>query len=591
MEANALERFFKEREKENRLFILGDTASGKSTGTLRYFLGIKKPKIVYYVTTRKADLTEKKNFILENFKDYEIYFHDKPNSIDRINSGGKEDKPRIHLMTIEKALFYFMSQENLFKNLSIEELTETRFEIFNGSANIDQPELFILDEIDSMSENSNYELLAGYINLRYPNVKTIYISAVVNEEYVKTKLKDFLRLSHPDEDVLSIEKIEKKIQTHFSYMTSPLKDEVLKYLKLYSENKERFRQTIFIIPSINNLKGILKENELLQMPGFLKSNEKLTEEIEKTPELKDISNSFANLSTDLKTTLKHNFAIMYSSTTEEDRNVILRLFNAGKINLIASTNVIERGINVNANTLFLFETKQVHWTDRQLLNFYGRINRSIESNKLPGHFFFISNFRKKYSFSIFERRNLKIESILDAPKAALFCSFVPELENYLLLSPSKIEEYKKKYSKISAFADSIRFSVPTNVITASYKDILSFLNTKENVGLRRLAIKKIINNISETVIKENVIKYLYYKTIYTASGNTMILSDDSIGFVKDNVELLINELLKMNKPATIHLPNDKKGWIREEKDNIDSFKLNDFSKFRTKFIFTGQIKK
>ena len=200
--------FLKKTDDENRLFILGDTASGKTTGTLKYFMEEKQVPTIYYITTRKADLTEKKIFISENMKNYGIYFHDKPNSIEKSNIGGSI-KNIIHLMTVEKALYYIVAQLKVKKE---------KYPFLDRNYNFAPPDLFILDEIDSLSENSNYEILTAIINQNFPETKVVYISAVVNEEYVKTKLNKFLQFQNPEKDCYSIEKRKKKIVRNFVKM-------------------------------------------------------------------------------------------------------------------------------------------------------------------------------------------------------------------------------------------------------------------------------------------------------------------------------------------------------------------------------------
>ena len=561
---DGLLKFLKETENEKRIFILGDTASGKTTGVLKYFMEEKAVKNIFYITTRKADLSEKKIFISENMRNYGIYFHDKPNSIEKTNIGGSIVNT-IHLMTVEKVLFYLISQLKVRK---------TKYPILEESGStFTPPDLFVLDEIDSLSENSNYEVLTALINQNFPAIKVVYISAVVNEEYVKTKLKDFLKLEHPEKDCYSIEKKEKKILRKFIPMGSNLKEELIKYLKIYAQNQRRFRQTIFIIPSIKRITELPTLDEITTLPGFNKNLGKLSNDLkEKTLETDDISDWKDTASKELKKALNYNFAIMYSGTNSTDRNIILKLFNMGKIQLLISTNVIERGINVRANSLFLFETKYVTWTDRQIINFFGRVNRekSFDSD-IPGNFFFISNHRPMYDFSIIDKRNLSITSSLEDYKVALYCTYFKNLDKFLLKPKRLIKKDIEKCEYLKPYADTIKYSIPPQVIQENYKYIAEILSPKKETDDKRESLKKIISKIKESVIIENILKYLYVKTVIT-------ILDSKSDELESNLDLIVNEALKLKTHYVLRISEaGKNNVLNKEKEILNDMKNGKYS--------------
>jgi hypothetical protein len=546
--------FLKNTEDENRLFILGDTASGKTTGTLSYFMEKRETPTIYYITTRKADLSEKKIFISENMKNYGIYFHDKPNSIEKSNIGGSIRKT-IHLMTVEKALYYIVAQ---LKGRN------SKYSFLEKKASFNPPDLFILDEIDSLSENSNYELLTSIINQNFPTTKVIYISAVVNENYVKNKLKDFLQLKNPEKDCYSIEKNEKKITRNFVKINNNLKEAVLKYLKIYSQNKKRFRQTIFIIPSIKRITELPSLPEITALSGFKKNIPKLSSELkEKIEGSEELSNWKDVASKELKTAIAYNFGIMYSGTNSTDRNILLKLFNMGKIQLLISTNVIERGINVKANSLFLFETKYVTWTDRQIINFFGRINRETSKElDIPGNFFFISSNRQMYDFSIIDKRNLVITSSLEDYKISIYCSYFKGLSNFLLKPKQQIRKSIEMCDYLEPYSDSIKYSIPPEIIKNNYKYIADFLSLTKEADDKRESLKKIVIKIKETVIIENILKYLYMKSLENIYGF-------SEAKMFENIELLINEAVKLKTHHVLKITETGKDKIlQNEKENL-----------------------
>ena len=565
--------FLKKTDDENRLFILGDTSSGKTTGTLKYFMEEKQVPTIYYITTRKADLTEKKIFISENMKNYGIYFHDKPNSIEKSNIGGSI-KNIIHLMTVEKALYYIVAQLKVKKE---------KYPFLDRNYNFAPPDLFILDEIDSLSENSNYEILTAIINQNFPETKVVYISAVVNEEYVKTKLNKFLQFQNPEKDCYSIEKRKKKIVRNFVKMNGNLKDEVYKYLKIYSQNKKRFRQTIFIIPSIKRITELQTLTEITELSGFRKNMAKLSNELkEKADDNDDISNWKEFASKELKTALNYNFGIMYSGTNSTDRSIMLKLFNMGKIQLLIATNVIERGINVKANSLFLFETKYVKWSDRQIINFFGRVNRESSNEKdIPGNFFFISSSRDMYDFSIIDKRNLSITSSLEDYKVAIYCTYFKNLDKYLLKPKTAIKKDIYMCDYLEPYADAIKYSIPPEVIKDNYKYIGEFLSLVKDPDDKRESLKKIVVRVKENVIIENILKYLYIKSLD-------IMLKDYTEKMGDNIELLVNEALKLKTHYVLKISKTGKSTIvNDEKANLNEIKQGNYPKDSIFFFSKG----
>lgn len=529
-ENKGLMDFFEKNTKRPKLFILGDTASGKSTGTLNYFLSNKNYYKIFYITTRKADLSEKREYILENFKSHTVVFHDKPNNTD-VSIGqtieGEKTKYTIHLMSVEKALFFMTA------NLS------------NDNEVNNMPDLFILDEIDSITENQNYEILTALINGYFPHTKTIYISAVVDIKYIKTKLARFFMFDNPELSCYDMGKNNKKIATYFYEMKESLQKELDRYLVMYANNKWRYGPAIFIVPSIPKIENLVSNKKMMNI-GLFSENKTISSEI-KNIEKSLIANKNAPIETIVKQALSHNFGIIYSKIQQSGRATVLNLFNSGKLPIIIATNAIERGINLRTKTLFLFETKTIKWTNQQIINFYGRINRErINKNeKDTGYFFFISSIRKSYDFSIIEKRNQEITSCLNPRRAFMFLTVFDQLADRFIDAniKSKVDIYKtyKKYS------DGINFSLLEDAIFPNKENFDYILsNKKDNWIDKETIIRKTLSVVENSQqLYENMIRYLYVKTI-----TALQQKDIELDTAKRIVEILCNIILEQNRLIT-----------------------------------------
>jgi len=80
-----------------RIFVLGDTSTGKTTSTINQILESGIP-IVYYVTSKKIDLNDKEQYVrTHNFGKYtyDTFYHDS----NRVIALNKNAQYQFHLMT------------------------------------------------------------------------------------------------------------------------------------------------------------------------------------------------------------------------------------------------------------------------------------------------------------------------------------------------------------------------------------------------------------------------------------------------------------------------------------------------------------
>lgn len=525
--------FFDKTQNKKRIFIFGDTGSGKSTGTLNYFIEKEIPKNLFYITSRKADLTEKYEYITDNFKNYTVYLHTTPNSPIHFDVRESKEKypPEIHLMTIEKALFFLL-------NLSKNPLDPFKKE----------PDMFILDEIDSISENQNYELLTAFINAYYEQVKVVYISAVVNTNYIKTKLSNFFMLKNPDNSCYDLGKNNKNVVYIHRQLNTTLKKAVNYYLKDYVMNKEKYGQAIFIIQSLALVERVLENKDITSL-GFFKINKSMQKKLET-----QFPGIYKSLSKIEKEALFHNFGIIDSRMKDEDRAIALSLFNSKQIPLLVSTNSIERGINVVTQSLFLFEGKNSNWLNSELINFYGRINRKKEK-KSAGYFVFVSK-REKSNPEIVTRRNEKITSLLTKERAALFEFQFPQMKGHFIASP-EIDKSILQLSNYKKYSDGILYSLLEKQIMPNKERFDFILSNRDGID-RYTLIKDTINIArNEKQISENIIKYIYVKTI-----DALKLNQVDIWHAIKNVDILCDILMEQNSLSMFkvkHFPTAQKG--------------------------------
>jgi late competence protein required for DNA uptake (superfamily II DNA/RNA helicase) len=456
-----------------RIFILGDTGSGKSTGVLKNVLGQGINKLVFYITTRRSELTEKEEYIRANFPEYNIIVHE----TDEIIGAKHPDMNEIHLMTIEKALFYLLN---------------------NSPTGMP---IFILDEIDSISQNRNYEILVSYINTFFKENNVIYISAVVSINYIKNELSDFfmLDLSNPG-SIISLGKNIRRIVTKF-IKTDHMAKDIDKYIKLYADNPAQFNQTIIIIPSISKIEKVIK-SEIMKSGIFQRPHRYIQDILEdkNTHIIDDIE----------RIALYHNIGIIHSRIGYQDRKLVMDLFNEKKINIIISTSSIERGINLSSNSMFVFESDYIgQWNDSQIINFYGRLNRLAEGKNMIGYFYLISSVRDMYNFrKITDNFGTKIISSLTPGGFYFYKINYPEMYDHIM---NKIPEDEfNRYEQYRDYAISIKFSLSLGVIARTISHIKRFL-IPENTFIDDVnCLNEIMKSIGSKKLEKNMIRYIWY---------------------------------------------------------------------------------
>lgn len=448
-----------------RIFIIGDTSTGKTTSAINEVLESGVPT-VFYVTSKKIDLNDKENYVrthtFGNYK-YDTLYHDS----ERVISLNKFSDHKFHLMTIEKALYYFLNNK------------------------LDEKSIIIFDEIDTISQNKNYELLIGHINSNYPNNMVIYISATINKNYLIKKLAKFFMLDIKTPDsIIDMGKFERKVNTRFISVKN-YRAELINKIKAYCENPLAFGQTIFIIPSKPYIRKLINSDLTKNMFILRSPSPKIKKYLDKIP--KDIK-----VSPDIVSGLRHNIGIIDALSTHSDREFILSLFNRGLLHLLFSTNVIERGINIVANSIFIFESRGIEWDDNQIINMFGRINRSIntkaaqKSLKLPGHFFLISEKKPYYNFDKIYSREYVIKSILKPSDVYFFYLNDNNIINHLInyFDPSVFSAL----NQYSEFSGVIKFSLGINNIRRVAPELRKFITAK-GYTLQNTSDKAILSRI------------------------------------------------------------------------------------------------
>ena len=482
-----------------RIFVLGDTSTGKTTSTISQVLESGAP-IVYYITSKKIDLNDKEQYVrTHSFKGihYDTLYHDS----DRIISLNKKAQYKFHLMTIEKALYYFLNNE------------------------LENNAVVILDEIDVISQNKNYELLVAWLNTNYPNNTIIYISATLNKERLLKDLSDFFMLDKNNPNsIVDMGKFKRNVSTSFTHVSN-YKKAVEQELVTYANNVGKFNQTIFLIPSKPYIRQLLNSNLIKNLYPFREPNMKLSKI------LRNIHREH-HLSNDVLLGLRHNIGIVDALSSHEDREFILKLFNSKIINVLFATNVIERGINVIANTIMIFESRRVRWEDNQLLNMFGRLNRSIggQTTDKMGYFFLFSEYRQNYDFSKIYKRDYEIKSCLKYSDVYFFYVIKKDIIRHLI---NEYDETKfGMFKQYEQFADSIKFSLTMHDIRKVLREISLFLNLVHGTNTSN---GKLLNAMAEKLgngkTMFNLMRYLYIESYKSYKSGRINQQDfvDKIG--------------------------------------------------------------
>jgi late competence protein required for DNA uptake (superfamily II DNA/RNA helicase) len=495
-----------------RMFVIGDTSTGKTTSTINQVLSAGIP-IVYYITSKKVDLNDKEQYVRTHyFNDlhYDTLYHDS----DRIISLNKKASHRFHLMTIEKALYYFLNNK------------------------LENDAVVILDEIDSISQNKNYELLVAWLNTNYPDNTIIYISATLNKEKLLKDLGDFFMLDKNNPNsIIDMGVFKRNVSTSFVHVSN-YKKFVEKELVTYANNTLKFNQTIFLIPSKPYIRKLLNSDLIKSLYPFREPNAKLKKILSNVHKEHDLSN-------DVLLGLRHNIGIIDALSSHEDREFVLKLFNSKIINVLFATNVIERGINVLANTIMIFESRRVRWEDNQILNMFGRLNRRINgqiTDKM-GYFFLFSEYRSNYDFSKIYKRDYEIKSILKYSDVYFFYVLNNKIIEHLINKYDKnkftaFEQYKQ-------FADSIKFSLTIHDIRRVLREVLIFLNqtpNKMNFSNDRL-LNSMVNKIGSGKTMFNFMRYLYIKA-YNEYKSGKISHNDFVDKIKALARTYVDEDMK-----------------------------------------------
>jgi len=509
-----------------RIFVLGDTSTGKTTSTINQILEAGIP-IVYYVTSKKIDLNDKEQYVrTHNFGKYtyDTFYHDS----NRVIALNKNAQYQFHLMTIEKALYYFLNN------------------------NLESNACMILDEIDSISQNKNYEILVGLINTKHPDNLVIYISASINKEYLKKHLAKFFMLDITNEDsIVDKGKFERKVSVAFEHTNNYAKSLREKIID-YSNRPIKYNQTIFLIPSKPEIRKLLNSSFIENLYAFKNTSVEVKKYLKLARE--------KGLSSDVMLALRHNIGLIDALSTHEDRSFILELFNKKVLKVLFSTNVIERGINVVANSIFIFESKYIKWDDNQILNMYGRLNRSIGGNKVStlGNFYLISEIREKYDFNNIYNRNYIIKSALRYSDVYFFYitnkNIINHLINYYDVNKFAFFNQYEKYS------DAIKFSLTLNDIRKVFKPFLVFTKTKssEDPTIDSKSINKIVFKLGKGKTLFNMLRYIYL-SIYRELMSGNLDKKSYLNKIETLVYTYVNSNLKFSN-TELHGPK----LIKEE---------------------------
>ncbi len=496
-----------------RIFVIGDTSTGKTTSTINQVLEKGFPT-VYYITSKKVDLNDKEQYVrTHTFGDYkyDTLYHDS----EKIISLNKKAKYKFHLMTIEKALYYFLNNE------------------------LENDAVVILDEIDAISQNKNYELLVAWLNTNYPNNLIIYISATLNKDKLLKELGQFFMLdvSNPD-SVVDKGKFKRNVSVAFEHVRN-YKKAVERELETYANNQSKFNQTIFLIPSKPYIRQLLNSDLIKRLYVFRETDKKVLEKMEKINKEHSISN-------DVLLGLRHNIGVVDALSSHEDRNFVLNLFNSGIIKVLFATNVIERGINVLANTIMIFESRYIKWDDNQILNMFGRLNRSIGGKVTDkmGYFFLFSEQRMNYDFSKIYERDYMIKSDLRYSDVYFFYVLNRNIINHLI---NKYDERKFEiFNHYEKYADSIKYSLTINDIRKVYRELSIFLNyvkNNNNISNERI-MNSIASKINSNKILFNFLRYLYAK-LYQEFKNKRISDVEYVEKVKALATTYVNKNIKL----------------------------------------------
>ena len=73
--------------------------------------------------------------------------------------------------------------------------------------------------------------------------------------------------------------------------------------------------------------------------------------------------------------LRKGIGIIHAGINWKDTNLILDLFENKQLKLVVTTNVIESGIDIKCDAMFVAENDRIQWDNGQWINFIGRVGR------------------------------------------------------------------------------------------------------------------------------------------------------------------------------------------------------------------------
>lgn len=592
---NVQDFFDKNIDKYKRFFVIGETSSGKSSNTLFYFIN-KQYNHIIYITSKVVEIQQKANDIIKfcpenNYKIKEHIGNEKPKT-ELI--GDTERNLQIDLFSYNKALYYFLNKSYDIKN-----------NIFKNKK-IDQPkyekEIIILDEVDGIESSKEIELLIALLNKENKDSTIIYVSAVVNFKSIE-KYKDFFMVKDKSQ-ILELESIDKTISYKFEHITSfttkLIKEKIFNVL----ENKNKYGQTIFIVPSISKIKELSKTDFGKINFGYsYKKNEDIIKKMESLKIKASVIECFKTMKDLIKDdefnteTINYGIGCIFANLPAEYKNMIITMFNYGIINLLISTQLIKEGTDIkNADSMFLFEIKisknKKMWSDSEISNFSGRIKRKGNTKNNYGNFCLISKERTQYNFSKILLRDNNFKSVLDE-KTKIFYDFATELNKFFMNPIKNIEEANKAYNITKTLSDGLFFSLDSDLIYRKRKEIENFLidyksfSEKYSLDFSDNYFKKIKARLKysiQNIQKENLALYLYFETMKQISQSKVDKNkSEFVEFEKRRIKNIFELISEINEPSKIKIR--KSGLATELKNEYSNIeKLLKKEKIETKLF-------
>jgi len=454
--------------------ITGDTGSGKSTTVLLEILQRPYKKIAY-ISTRTKELYQKFQFLSKHRQPQRDYIYLHTEGVMPLCDYDSDKKPirerEMHLFTVEKFLLWYAYQ-NLF--------------------NKDSPvimDAIVLDEIDRITDNSKYELLLSILSYQQTHLQLptdiFAISAVIDKKS-RSYLKRILNI--PGELVpqkkLNLDaarvihklpfrnrKIRSTVIPRYSGLYSNIVDICI--TKAYANHRDR-HQTLILFPSKRQLAKMTTNPLFYTHYNY---------------DYDAIKGQFKNPI--LRQALRQGIGIVYAGLNDRETNLIIDLFQEGKLKLILCTNVIESGIDIRCDAMIVVETPQIQWKTGQWINFIGRVGR--HSGK--GEFYAIVD-KKKYSAGWTVEREIekgvRISSSLHSDDILPFMEIYPELHAHTL------HHIEKKKVVLLANAETKRIALECA------KNSIPFRLVKRG--------KRILNNYLKSPNEESLLKSLKHLT-------------------------------------------------------------------------------